>query len=509
MAEIIAVTIVDSPTAIEVLLNCIEDLPSNPPSLYLDLEGVSLSRHGSISMMQLYVLPANRTFLIDIHILQDDAFRTPNRSGLTLKSILESESVPKVFFDVRNDADALFAHYQVFMRCVQDIQLLEAATRSSSSKRCVAGLAKCIEHDLQLSDEAKKAWKARKENGVALFAPEHGGSYEVFNIRPMIQQITQYCTNDVMYLPMLWQLYSQKISPQWAERVQQETSKRLLLSKDASYEPSGKDKALSPWAKLRKDGKANRSGDRGETGLPSIGKGHQSAAEISASKAAQKIAARQPQIAFAHQTSVEKTDLQQPSQTRAGQKVTGAMRDNNENSRHLLSLANLSIRYQSILDEKLLTKPSSAIGPAADPSNWICSTCDRMMQALQKHDHLTGKPHIARLKQKQGVESSAPIHITTTKQNTPLGSTIPVTKSRKPKAQRNIRPQQGGTGLAVLTPPQAGPSYPNWGFTGFSGSSDFHRFCVDSDLYDMEDLNYGLCDTDCGWCGHCMDGVDI
>ncbi|KAF2814487.1 uncharacterized protein BDZ99DRAFT_517074 [Mytilinidion resinicola] len=29
--------------------------------------------------------------------------------------------------------------------------------------------------------------------------------------------------------------------------------------------------------------------------------------------------------------------------------------------------------------------------------------------------------------------------------------------------------------------------------------------------YDMfdEDQNWGLCDKDCGWCGHCMDGLDI
>lgn len=25
----------------------------------------------------------------------------------------------------------------------------------------------------------------------------------------------------------------------------------------------------------------------------------------------------------------------------------------------------------------------------------------------------------------------------------------------------------------------------------------------------IENENYGLCDKDCGWCGHCMDGVDI
>ena len=108
-----AVTIVDSVTSLVALLDCLEDLPTQPPSLYLDLEGVRLSRHGSISVLQIFVLPCHHSFLVDVNVLEADAFHIPNRSGTTLKFVLESESVPKVFFDVRNDADALFAHYQV------------------------------------------------------------------------------------------------------------------------------------------------------------------------------------------------------------------------------------------------------------------------------------------------------------------------------------------------------------------------------------------------------------
>ncbi len=163
-----AVSIVDSVTSLVALLDCLETLPTQPPSLYLDLEGVRLSRYGSISIIQVLVLPRNHIFLVDIHVLQDSAFSTPNSVGTTLRSVLESELVPKVLFDVRNDADALFAHFRVSMQGVHDIQLLEAATRSFP-KEYLGGLARCIERDAQLGADAKEgleSYKTRRNSAL-------------------------------------------------------------------------------------------------------------------------------------------------------------------------------------------------------------------------------------------------------------------------------------------------------------------------------------------------------
>jgi len=135
------------------LVEALAKLPTSPPSLYLDLEGVALSRHGSVSILQLHVSPKDRTFLIDIHSLGETAFSTTGTSGQTLKGILESDTIPKVFFDVRNDSDALFSHYGIKLVCVHDLQLMELATRSFS-RRCVNGLTKCIERDINLSMNA-------------------------------------------------------------------------------------------------------------------------------------------------------------------------------------------------------------------------------------------------------------------------------------------------------------------------------------------------------------------
>ncbi|KAL9014224.1 MAG: hypothetical protein Q9173_001130 [Seirophora scorigena] len=187
------------------------------------------------------------TFLIDVYSLGETAFTTANAAGLTLKSILESDSAPKVFFDVRNDADALYAHFGIQLQGVYDVQLMENASRCFSKAKLI-GLAHCIEYDSGLGQEAKMLWKSTKQSGLELFAPEHGGSYEVFNIRPLPQDIIDYCTQDVIFLPVLYRLYSKKLDKYWTKKVFEETCKRVTMALSVEYDPRGKDKVWSPWA---------------------------------------------------------------------------------------------------------------------------------------------------------------------------------------------------------------------------------------------------------------------
>ncbi|KAL8948658.1 MAG: hypothetical protein Q9222_005169 [Ikaeria aurantiellina] len=94
--------------------------------------------------------PLDCTYLIDIHTLGGRAFTTidPN-TAQTLKAILESDGIPKVFFDVRNDSDALYAHYGIKLAGIKDLQLMELATRAFN-KKFVNGLSKCIDKDAGL-----------------------------------------------------------------------------------------------------------------------------------------------------------------------------------------------------------------------------------------------------------------------------------------------------------------------------------------------------------------------
>ncbi|KAK1703155.1 uncharacterized protein BDZ83DRAFT_658418 [Colletotrichum acutatum] len=116
--------------------------------------------------------------------MQSTAFSTAV-GGTTFKQILESPDITKVFYDVRNDSDALFHHFQVKLSGIEDVQLMENAARPRGQRRYLNGLDKCIGLYAPLSAEEKARWKAAKEAGLNLFHPSRGGSYEVFNSRPM------------------------------------------------------------------------------------------------------------------------------------------------------------------------------------------------------------------------------------------------------------------------------------------------------------------------------------
>ncbi|KAI1906044.1 hypothetical protein LOZ65_006895 [Ophidiomyces ophidiicola] len=248
---------VDSCDILKGVIDLLPDLPVNPPSLYLDLEGVDLSRNGTVSILQIFVLPENRTYLIDIHILGKKAFLTPGSNGDTLKDILESSDIPKVFFDVRNDSDALYSHFDIHLSGVEDIQLMELATRTFS-RRCVNGLSRCIERDGKLSFSEVRIWKSAKDKARKMFAPEHGGSYEVFNKRPISSEMKAYCIQDVQYMPRLWNIYYPKLTPSWAQKVKTETKNRVILSQSATFNGKGKHMALGPWTVSESGGKSGK-----------------------------------------------------------------------------------------------------------------------------------------------------------------------------------------------------------------------------------------------------------
>lgn len=135
-----------------------------------------------------------------------------------------------MFFDVRNDSDALYSLFQVKLAGVQDLQLMELATRTFS-RRYVNGLARCIEKSAVMSPRETFDWKHAKDKGLNLFDPAQGGRYEIFNIRPLPEDMIQYCLQDVHILPKLWQNYNQKLTPRWRQKIDKAVEDRLELSR--------------------------------------------------------------------------------------------------------------------------------------------------------------------------------------------------------------------------------------------------------------------------------------
>ena len=240
------IEVVDTIDSVAQLADRMLNLPASPPTLYLDLEGVKLSRHGSISLLTIYILPNRTVYLVDVRRLGAAAFSTEGEGKQSLQDILESEIIPKVFFDVRNDADALHWHFQVRLGGVKDLQLMELATRRGS-KRHLNGLTKCISIDAGLGRAQVSKWKKCKSLGIAMFAPEKGGDYEVFNLRPLKEAIIDYCAQDVTLLPKLWNTYNAKLHPVWRAKVEKAVRENIAKSCSAEYVPHGAHKSLGPW----------------------------------------------------------------------------------------------------------------------------------------------------------------------------------------------------------------------------------------------------------------------
>ncbi|KAI4168000.1 MAG: hypothetical protein LQ346_009067 [Caloplaca aetnensis] len=385
--DTMSVSIIDSPRSIVALLDMLGHLPETPPFLYCDLEGVHLGRHGSVSLIQVFVLPSSCTFLIDVHVLGKNAFLLSNEVGLTLKSILESEFIPKVFFDVRNDADALYAHYGIRLQCVSDLQLMENGSRRSSKarpllpKRLLASLSYCIENDACLDKKVKKVWQTTKQRGLSLFAPQHGGSYDVFNHRPLAKDIIDYCTQDVTYLPVLYAVYVTKLSQKWSDLVSDESRNRVATAQTASYDPHGKNKGRSPWAaeagkKPFTQGESNPSRQKAES--------------ASGTPAAAMVLSPTPKPAYP-------TIPRSPADTRPIVKPVLSVVSNNKAIRNFarLSIADYSApsRQQSHLTSPATVAQVLPPRLSSKSAEWTCTMCNKTMQKSQGSAHRSGKPH--------------------------------------------------------------------------------------------------------------------
>jgi exonuclease 3'-5' domain-containing protein 1 len=184
-----------------------------------------------------------------VYTLGAQTFTTAGTDGPTLKDILEDPDIPKVFFDVRNDSDALFAHYGIALQSVEDVQLMESATRRDMYlRKHLSGLAKYMEKNITVGNLRRyTAWLDNKIAGEKLFKAEHGGSYEVFNKRPLPEDIIAYCAGDVQCLPELRNKFWGTRSQEWRDLVREETKRRVASTHMPDYRPYGKDKALAPW----------------------------------------------------------------------------------------------------------------------------------------------------------------------------------------------------------------------------------------------------------------------
>ena len=231
--------LVSSVPALKTFLSSIS--PSS--TLYLDFEGNKLSRHGSLSLITILVHPQGEVHLIDVLALGNSTFTTSSSNkNKTLKSIFEDPDTPKCFWDVRNDADALWALYGVDLAGVTDVQLLENASRTEN-KTYVRGLDKCVQCDLKLGFMDLNRWLRTKRDLSRLLSTTNA-----FSARPIDTQTLEYCANDVIHLPKLHATYLERIGGgNWLAKVMDESARRVAEAYAPAYDPQGPSKKLGPW----------------------------------------------------------------------------------------------------------------------------------------------------------------------------------------------------------------------------------------------------------------------
>lgn len=178
-------SVADSAAIVEHVL---ADFLSSPSryAVAVDLEGSKIGPcDGKIALVTL-ATPSGECFLFDVATCGQPMFDEGK-----LRALIEHPSLPKLWFDCRSDSAALF-HHGVRPRCVVDLQvafnLLDRGRFLSGLQRMLEGLGLLCPEEMSL-----------KYEGRCLFAPEFGGSFDVFFSRPLLPKLVEYCISDVKY----------------------------------------------------------------------------------------------------------------------------------------------------------------------------------------------------------------------------------------------------------------------------------------------------------------------
>ncbi|CAK7219875.1 hypothetical protein SBRCBS47491_003999 [Sporothrix bragantina] len=224
--------------------------------VYVQLHGHRLSRHGDLSLIAVRCYPHKEIHVIDVQALGAETFTTKSVFGLTLQSIFENPRLRKCFWDVRDAADALWAHHNVRLQGVIDLQLFENScrhcpgTQRNESLTYVRSLETAIGQDLQLPPE-ELIYNSRLRRTITSRLPS-----TAFKLRPLDTDTVEYCAYGVRYLPSLYLVYIKRVTAVWLPKIKKETARRVTVPMEGTYDPESPSKALGPWG----SGKAKKAG---------------------------------------------------------------------------------------------------------------------------------------------------------------------------------------------------------------------------------------------------------
>ena len=219
------------------------NLKNDATKIFCDMEGENLGKPpGTISLLQMTI--GGHTWIFDVTVLGKKVFNTMGPHGQSIRGVFESTGIIKVWWDVRNDANALYFHYQIRLDGVEDMQLMELATRTGRSRERRAGLGDCVGVEGiasgKMTREEAYNWTAVKRAGKSYFKTNALG-YGVFDVRPLPPLARMYAGQDTCQMPMLYSVYLGRM--RYAEFsmdfVVKETSLEVEESCKESWKPQG------------------------------------------------------------------------------------------------------------------------------------------------------------------------------------------------------------------------------------------------------------------------------
>ncbi|RBQ81390.1 hypothetical protein FVER14953_11698 [Fusarium verticillioides] len=194
------------------LLDDLTDIPKFKPRLFITLEGNYIGHETRISIMQIYNAVSHRVYLIDVYWLSATTFWRVNSNSrmTTLKGILESKDIIKVFFDVKKNSDALYSEFKIKLAGVHDLQLMELL--ASGSPHRLSDIEDCFWRD---------AYR-RQENG-----------WRFWDLRGAVPSWCSHRIRDrwVQILPTLYAFYDAKLLPGQREGMIATSNSRVEFSR--------------------------------------------------------------------------------------------------------------------------------------------------------------------------------------------------------------------------------------------------------------------------------------
>ncbi|KAL9037571.1 MAG: hypothetical protein Q9214_005643 [Letrouitia sp. 1 TL-2023] len=245
--------------------------------------------------------------------------------------------------------------------------------------------------------------------------------------------------------------------------------------------------------------------------------------EISAAKAFQRQAEKRLVKEIIHQSSAENTERELPRQEVEYEdaRKPPAIAKTTLDSR--FTRQDLPTRTKGASRGNTATNANTERPSSKKSLMWICAMCSREMLKSQQQDHLGGQDHkrLAKLQRTASEASCSTVtNIRKPFKETPTAAIKGQKAKEKPAPKtRQENPGKSGPKKArrrngIATPStyfyaEAHP-YSDYGVFSF-GQGQYTASSASNGFSSGEGdgYNWGLCDKDCGWCGHCMDGVDI